>query len=363
MHRNMASGAFWVAFAASLGKVATFATQIVLGWLLSKEDFGTYAIVLSIGASVAVLRNGGTQQLLIQRGVNFDEHAPAIFKFGLAFNILAFVLLIALAMRAARFYEIPELVPLASLLALSIILASPGLILRAQVALSGRFRSLALVTATSDVTRQVLTILFAVLGFGVYSFMFPLALEPLILMTLLYLVSRSWPRSRHVPLQEYVGIFRESRWIMLSNLAIAARLNGPYFVISLFEAKALLGVYFFAAQLVVSLTTMFSTAINEVVFPSLSKVVDHTSSHHGIFLKAARASITIGACVSLALIAVGSPIIELVWNGKWDESIGCVAVLATTFAPVILIVLCLATLASRGLWKPRLAVLITAAAL
>ena len=43
-------------------RVGSFAAQIALGRLLSDEDFGVYAIAISIGALASVLRDGGAHR-------------------------------------------------------------------------------------------------------------------------------------------------------------------------------------------------------------------------------------------------------------------------------------------------------------
>ena len=75
----------WATFGTLASKFASLAAQLVLGWVLSKEDFALYAIAISWSTIVLALRNGGTQRLLIQQGSKYEECAPVFFKIALIF--------------------------------------------------------------------------------------------------------------------------------------------------------------------------------------------------------------------------------------------------------------------------------------
>ena len=68
----VASGMLWATFGTLASKFASLAAQLVLGWVLSKEDFALYAIAISWSTIVLALRNGGTQRLLIQQGSKYE---------------------------------------------------------------------------------------------------------------------------------------------------------------------------------------------------------------------------------------------------------------------------------------------------
>ncbi|MBK7420445.1 MAG: oligosaccharide flippase family protein [Nitrospira sp.] len=56
---RITSGLLWSVLSIAVGKGASLIAQIILGWLLSKEDFALYAIAISWSTIVMALRNGG----------------------------------------------------------------------------------------------------------------------------------------------------------------------------------------------------------------------------------------------------------------------------------------------------------------
>ena len=57
-----------MAMTTGVGKASALAAQIVLGWILFEDDWGLYALTLSVAALLQLLRNGGIGHVLIQRG-------------------------------------------------------------------------------------------------------------------------------------------------------------------------------------------------------------------------------------------------------------------------------------------------------
>ena len=86
-----ASGMLWISAGTVASKLASLGAQLVLGWVLSAEDFALYAIAISWSTIVLALRNAGTQRFLIQKGSSYDEFASICFKIALLFNGVGFV--------------------------------------------------------------------------------------------------------------------------------------------------------------------------------------------------------------------------------------------------------------------------------
>lgn len=90
---RVTSGLLWSVLSIAVGKGASLFAQLILGWLLSKEDFALYAIAISWSTIVMALRNGGTQRLLIQQGTKYADLAVMYLKFALLFNVGGFAVL------------------------------------------------------------------------------------------------------------------------------------------------------------------------------------------------------------------------------------------------------------------------------
>jgi len=346
------SGMLWMLFATGIGKFATLITQVVLGWLLTKEDFGLYALALSVSASVALLRNGGTQQLLIQKGTEYTELAPSIFKFSLLFNCMACLFLLFLSPIAATVYKAPELQGMLSIIAVSILLMTPFGILRAKLIIDHRFKETSIVGLISNITRQGSTIVCAFMGLGYMSFIWPILLEPIVLSIVSYYFVRGWVKSKRLTINEFKKIFVDAKWVMLGSLALALFATGEYFVIGLFEDKESLGIYFFGFQLVIVVSVIITSAIETVFLPVLAKLPE--KQYKQAYINTLFLICSISLIISILGFINAEWLINFVWKGKWDQAIFIIEVLILTMPAILLTNFNKVVMESKGLWGKRL---------
>jgi len=137
-----ATGMLWVSVGTVTSKLASLVAQLVLGWVLSSEDFALYAIAISWSTIVLALRNAGTQRFLIQKGSSYDEFASICFKIALLFNGIGFVLLAFAAPGLSHLYESKSLNGIIWIIALSLPLNTANLIFQAKLSSELKFGKL-----------------------------------------------------------------------------------------------------------------------------------------------------------------------------------------------------------------------------
>lgn len=350
--KNTVLGIFWMLLTTGIGKFATLMTQIVLGWQLTKADFGIYALALSVSASVALLRNGGTQQILIQKGAEYTELAPSIFKFSLIFNCIACVFLLSVAPMAAILYEAPELQVMLSIIAISIVCMSPYGVLRAKLIIDHRFKQASIVGLISNLTRQGSTMICAFMGLGYMSFIWPILLEPFVLFFVSFYFVRQWVKSKKLTFLTFKKIFSDAKWVMLGSLAMALSATGQYFVIGLFEDKENLGIYFFGFQLIIVVSVIITSAIETVFLPVLSEL--SIKRYKTIYINVLFSICFISLVISMLGFFNAEWVINFVWKGKWDEAIPIIQVLILTMPAVLLTNFNKVVMESKGFWGKRL---------
>ena len=71
--KTASRGVIWTSLANGLGRFTAFIAQWVLGYLLSDEDFGVYAIAISASSLVLAFQNAGFPRVLVQRGAEFER--------------------------------------------------------------------------------------------------------------------------------------------------------------------------------------------------------------------------------------------------------------------------------------------------
>lgn len=348
---RITSGLFWSVLSIAVGKGASLIAQLILGWLLAKEDFALYAIAISWSTIVMALRNGGTQRLLIQKGTQYSDLAVMYLKFALLFNVVGFAILMAAAPILSGLYDSHSLRVMVWILGLSLPLSTAAMIFQAKLSADLEFAKVSRLIILSSLARHGSMVVFAWLGLGPLSFVLPLCVVALVETALGWYWARRWPPNRPLTWPSICGIFQDSRWVMLTALASALTINGDYLAISLLQSKELLGVYFFGYQLSLALVALVTSSLDTVMMPTFSSLGHETSRQTDLFVRGTRllAVVSTFACFGLALAAPAA--IHGLWGGKWDEAIPVVQILSLAMPVRLMIPLCRAMLEARGQWR------------
>ena len=311
-----ATGMLWVSVGTVASKLASLGAQLVLGWVLSTEDFALYAIAISWSTIVLALRNAGTQRFLIQKGSSYDEFASICFKIALLFNGIGFVLLALAAPALSNLYESKSLNVIIWIIALSLPLNTASLIFQAKLSSELKFGKLTRINIWSALLRHGSMAVFALMGFGPISFVLPLILIAGFETVAGWYMVGAWPPNRRLTWQAMRGVLRDSRWIMLTSLAGILVMNGDYLAISLLQTKETLGIYFFGFQLSFSLAALFTNGVEAVMMPTFSSLHNDLERQKMAFFKAARVLMLGATLACFALVLAANPLVHGLWGGE-----------------------------------------------
>ncbi|MGC3973856.1 MAG: oligosaccharide flippase family protein [Nitrospira sp.] len=341
----------WATFGTLASKSASLAAQIVLGWVLSKEDFALYAIAISSSTIILALRNGGTQRLLIQQGGRYEDCAAVFFKIALVFNAIGFLFLALAAPILSSLYESPELTMMLWIIAFSLPLNTASMVFQAKLSSDLSFQKLTQLNIWSALLRHGSMASLALLGFGPMSFVLPLIIIALFETIAGWYLIGKWPPDHPLTWRGMRVVLRDSRWIMLTTLAGILAINGDYLAISLLQSKETLGVYYFGFQLTFSVALLFTNGVEAVMMPTFSRL-DHDQERQKIaFFKAVRV-LTLGATLTCFALFIGaSSLVHMLWGGKWDSAIPAVQLLALSLPIKMVMPLCRSLMEGRGEWR------------
>ncbi|MCQ8105927.1 oligosaccharide flippase family protein [Methylomonas sp. SURF-2] len=352
-NKSIASSTLYFTGASILARVGGFVAQIVLGWILVKEEYGLFAITLSIASIFSCMRNGGTDQIIIQRGSEYTTLAPRIATFSIIFNVFICVLFLALSENISEYYGEPKLTLLLIVLAFGYLFATPGPILIAKLSIQKDFREISISNLITILSKHVLTIVLALLNFGIFSLLIPLAMQPLIGAVSAYFFVKSWPSFTGIRNVRMGNILRDSIWVIASNFAYQLSNNVQYFILGSYFSSSVIGVYFFAVQIINSPIALINGTVKSVVFPSLSGLLDDSLKYKNAVIKSIIVSYSIGALIGILGYLILPVLTDIIWKGKWNESIVFVRILCLIIPSGILINSLYEILASAGFWKDR----------
>lgn len=308
-----------------------FCAQLALAWLLTRQQFGIFAIAVSLSVLLSVIRDGGLPAILVQRSRRFDEFGGPVFWLMLLINTLTALVIIACARPAAAVYHEPELTSVIVLFALNIPLCVPASVLTLRLSTELRFRQLGIIQFISAMQRNVLLLAFAWAGFGARSFILPQLIGNLTDAAMLYCVTRYAPWKQPPRWVLWRPLLSSGKWTVLGTFATAFGNNGAYFVLGRILESETVGVFFFAFQIVMQLGALLSDNLYRILFAAFVQIGRDSVRMRAAVQRSLQVVMFVGALVSLSIAAVFAPMQQLLWHGKWAAATGAVRILAAAW--------------------------------
>lgn len=340
-----------------LVKVTALLSLWVLGYYLDEKQFGLWGLALSAVALADCVRDMGAHKVLIQRGGEFDELGSPVFKMGLAFNILAASILLAVAPIMAKVYDDVVIAWLIVIAAFTIPLQSPVTILRARMSIDLRFRAMTVITILAQFVKNGSMILFAIMGFGVYSFVLPMVLMVIFSFAAFRYCAGPLPKSRPLTKEHFGSIFAAVKWITISSFFGALINQGDRLVIGWFQDTETVGVYFFGFQLILSTVVIFGAGMVSVYMPTLSKLTGDPQRQAQAYEKMVRVSAVVFSVVCVMAVLVSDPAIHLLWKGRWDSAIPVAQLMSLSLCVYLIGPVAMSFVEALGRWKLRAALM------
>ena len=320
-------GLTWSVLSGGVNRTISFLAQIGLGWLLAKEDFGLYAIAVSVSAFAQALKDGGVRLLLIQRGLeSFDNIVSSAFWLALASNLVAGVILGATAPIIADVYQQPQLVVILLFFAISLPLSTVASVLSAQLTLELRFRTIAKIEIVSALLRYSLIIGLAAAGMGALSFVIPLIAVAIYegVANQRATHQQPWHKWPHPP--TWLPLLRQAKWILVGTLAAAIIGQMDYLVLGLMAPVATVGIYFFAYQLSFQVINLLRLSIDKVLTPAFNRFRQSIDLRDRALIQLSRGVATVGPCFLLLMAVAISPLESILWRGRWEVAVGSIQI-------------------------------------
>lgn len=326
-----ARGAMWMISQTIGSKIVSFATQIALTALLSRQDFGLVALAYSVGSFTARLQDPGIAMVLVQRGRHFERWANPAFWMSLSAGFVAGAVMLALIPAAVWFYGEPQIAGLMLVLALAAPLDTLKTVPRSKLNSQMRFGALAWLDLSMLIFQSGMSIALAAAGFGAYSFVMPLPLMYLTRSGLLWYMAR--PRIKWaLQLRRWRHLMTDTTILFCMFIARSFCAQGDYIVLGRFHTADVVGVYFFAFALSMQTLNLLMGNLQTVLMPALNRLTLEPARQAKAFREAVHLLAMVGMPLSFLQAAVADPLVHLVFKERWYEGIPVLQVLSVGMA-------------------------------
>jgi PST family polysaccharide transporter len=313
-------GFLWLVGQTVLVKLASTAGVVILSWFLMPEDFGLVGLAYTVTAIVGLVQNLGLKEILIRRQKHYRRWVNAAFWLSLSVGIAAGVLMAVCSPLAAKIYGEPRLVGLICILSTTAPLQALLTIPLTNLQIEFRFRAMGILGVLDGVGTIILSVIFAALGFGAYSFVMPrpiiLGIEAMIAWVIAPTIIHSG-----MHLSRWRFLLNDSIWLFGTYVLLTMISQGDYVTLGIFSSKRETGLYFFAFNLSMQIVTLITGNIASVLLPSLSKFSGDDKRQVGAFVRASRMISMLGMPLCFAQAVFAAPLFHLFFAPKWYPAI------------------------------------------
>lgn len=325
------------------------AVSLIILRLLTREDLGLMAILTAVAAVALVIVDSGFSQTLIRKKEPQSYDFKSVFLFNVGVSLALYLLFVAVAPVAARFYDMPELVRLAPvfflLLPVNALCAVQNAILTRQF----RFAMLSKVTFVSWLVGGIVAIGLALGGCGVWSIVAQRVLQMVVRAGLLWLLSDWRPRGSY----SFVALRRMASYsfsLMATELITTFYNKIPQFVIGRLYPAGVLGAFDQAVKLKDQPVNSAMQSVQNVTFPALTKIGDDADRFADSYRQIVMLVAYVLFPVMIGLSAVAPELFAVFLGEKWMSAVPYFEVICLVglFYPVAMIAFTVLKVKSDG---------------
>ncbi len=300
---------------------------IILGRLLTPNDYGLTAMVTSFTGLLTVFSGSGLSQAAIQDPSLTEERASAMFWVNVALGGALMLLCLALAPIVGAFYHEPQLVLATSVVAIAFLFAGAGVQHRVLLTRQMRFGASVSIDVVAAAIGTAIAVGMALTGWHYWALISALITVPIVTTVGMWLTTRWVPgRPRRGTGAWSLVVFGGT----LSLNSIVGYIAGNFdkLLIGRSWGAQSIGVYSRAQTLLMFPVDNLSLTMGEVVFAALSRAKDDADRLKRYFLKAFTLVVAAMAPLSAICILFPDDIIAVMLGPNWTQSAEIFRILA-----------------------------------
>lgn len=304
-------------------KLLSALTQLVLAYFLFPEDFGLLAMTLSITNIASIFAGGQIKTILIQNQNEFYERASQGFWIGLALNILIAIALILISPLAALIYKNDKIIQLMIIIAASIPIRALTIIYSSKLNIELKYKTLTKLHFLEAIILNFTTIILAVLHFGVYSLVIPFILSSTVTAISTRICAGKIKISKPIfsKWKFFLGSFS---LLVLYNFILSMQYDGINFFVGIVHGPKITGQFYWGYNLALQAIFVLTLRLKDIFFPTFVKYQNDAENRYLVFRKILVLLTIISVPIFVLQVILASPLIKLLFDQRWYDSIGVV---------------------------------------
>ena len=347
LKEKTAKGLFWGGISNGLQQLLNLFFGIFLARLLTQEDYGMVGVLSIFSLIAATLQESGFIAALANRKEIRHKDYNAVFWFSTLTGLFMYLLLFACAPLIARFFETPELTPLARYSFLGFLISSTGVAHSAYLFRSLKVKQRAMASVFGLLLSGTTGVTLAYLGFAYWG----IATQSLVYVattTGCYWYFSSWRPTFIIDFSPLKEMFLFSSKLLVTNIFHHIHNNIFSVILGKFYALTDVGNFNQANKWNYMGHSLINGMITGVAQPVLAQVTDDKERQLRVFRKMMRFTCFVAFPAMFGLSLVAPELITIAITDKWIESAKMLQILCISGAFIPIVNLCGNLLISKG---------------
>jgi lipopolysaccharide exporter len=325
INRRMVTGIAWMSLMRIAIKGLGLVSTVILARLLAPADFGVVAMAMSIISGLELLRDFSFDVALIQRQDADRSHYDTAWTFNVIFGLTLAIVLCALSLPAAGFYNEPRLANVILVLAAGVLVGSFENIGVVAFRKELEFRKEFMLRTAQKACSLVVTLPLAFLLRSYWALVIGMVCNFALSVALSYYAHPFRPRFSFAARAQ---LFSFSKWLFATNLLWFLQTRTPDFVLGRISGPSALGVFSVSFEISNLATTELVAPINRAVLPGYAKMAHDLQVLRQGFLNVIGLIVLLGLPVGFGIAAVAKPIVDIFLGAQWSSAVPLVSILA-----------------------------------
>ncbi len=314
-------GSLWTGLQVAVNKVAAAGATVVLGFLLTAEDFGVAWFAISAGQVALLFPVVAIVDVLIAAPRRYVELAPSARRLAVAAAVTQAVLIAVVGIALSWIY--PDRHGLAGLMAMVALRPLADAVM--VVPLSGlrinlQFKAISAIDCAVSLVSSALSVAFAAAGLGPSAIVLP----PIMAIGFRGLMYRravgarriDWSTGEHARINLRQCSLAALGWYLAGLLYMI-----EFVVLGTMASTRSLGMFAFAFGLASQLNGVVSFQVASAIQPIISRLADSPLRQADGALRAIRMIQVVVVPLLMVQAAVGGSVIRQMWPDKWDDAV------------------------------------------
>jgi PST family polysaccharide transporter len=327
----------WLGVAELVNRIFRLATTVTLARTFSPYDYGMVSVIYTIieFASVFALRAGIGAKIIQAEEQELKVVCDTAYWINWILYGSLFIIQLVAAYPIARFYGNNKLIWPICVLA-SVYLMHPFFLIQSiLIERENRLKVTALCTATQAILSNIIIVILAVLGMGVWAVVWSMVLTYPVWIVINY-INHPWRPPTSFTLERWQEITSYGSKLLGVDLLGRLRMNLDYLLVGGFIGIEALGLYFFAFNAGLGISQSILNSITVALFPHLCAARGNAKQLKKQFL---------GSLKTIALILVPlvflqsslSPFyVPIIFGQKWVTAIPILILICLSAVPIAL---------------------------